>query len=211
MSCKNFIRALAAVAIVTLLVSLASVPGAVASEGTHEKAATDAAVATPDVTVVMKATGDSVGKANIYLDGVLAGTTDSKGNLTFKETPAAGDHTITVTKKGLRNETLTADISEKPVVVGMIPVKGAKVLTLHVTDKSTKDVLANKAIFSGSYELGTTDAAGNLVINNFPQGLYLKKFSADGYKPSTTFMVIFSNKTQNVALTPAEATTEKVH
>jgi hypothetical protein len=211
MSCIYFIRALAAVAIVTLLVSLASVPGAVASEGAHVTAATDAAVATPDVTVIMKSTGDRIGKADVYMDGMLAGTTDSKGNLTFKETPTAGNHTITVTKKGLLNETATADFSEKPVVVGMTLVKGVKVLTPHGTEKTTTHALANKAVFCGSYELGTTDATGNLVIDNFPQGIHLRKFSADGYKPATTFMLVFSNKTQNIALTPAEATTPKEH
>jgi hypothetical protein len=210
MSCKNIFRALAAVAIVTLLVSLVSVPGVIASEGSHE-AATDAAVATPDVMVVMKSTGDRIGKANVYMDGALAGSADSKGNMTFKEVPAAGSHTLVVSKKGFLNETATANFSEKPVVIGMTLVKGFKVLTLHVTDKTTKDALANKTIFCGTYELGTTDAAGNLAINNFPQGIHLRKFSADGYNPATTFMLVFSNKTQNIALTPAEATTAKEH
>jgi len=211
MSFKINISALAAIAIVTLLVSLVSVPGAVASDGSHEKAATDAAVATSDVTVIMKSTGDRIGKADVYMDGMLAGTTDSKGNLTFTEAPAAGNHTLIVSKKGFQNETATADFSGKPVVVGMTLIKGVKVLTLHVTDKTTKDALANKAVFCGSYELGTTDATGNLVIDNFPQGIHLRKFSADGYKPATTFMLIFSNKTQNIALAPEESTTAGEH
>jgi hypothetical protein len=207
MSCKSYIIALAAIAIVALLVSLGSVTGAVASDGSNEKAA----AATPDVTVILKSTGDLIGKANVYMDGMLAGTTDTRGNLTFKEAPSAGNHTLIVSKNGLQNETVTTDFSHKPVVVGMTQVKGVKVLTLHVTDKTTKEALANKAIYCGSYEMGTTDATGNLVIDNFPQGIHLRKFGADGYKLSTTFMLVFSNKTQNIALTPSEATTEKSH
>jgi hypothetical protein len=207
MSNRKIIGTLAAVAIVVLLVSLVSFPGAIASEETHESVITNAA-ATPDVRVVINATGDRVGSASVYLDSLLAGTTDSKGNLTLKEVPSAGNHTLKVVKKGLQDTTLTTDFSGKPVVIGMSPTNG-KTITMHVTDKNTKEPIANKALYSGQYVLGTTDADGNLVITDYPKGFYMPKLGVDGYKAASVFMVVYSNKTQNVVLTPEETTTEE--
>lgn len=204
MSQKVYVRALAAIAVVALLVSLVYVQCTMASEGGYVATAAEKSAAGPDVTVVVKANGDRIGKADVFLDGRLAGRTDSKGNLTFAEAPAPGNHTLTVVRKGFRNATVTADFSMRPVWVPMVPEKGAKSVTLHVTDKSTKQAIANTDIFSGGFKLGTTDASGDLVINDFPIGIYLPRFSADGYRPALVFMLVFSNKTQNVAMTPLE-------
>jgi hypothetical protein len=199
---------LAAIAIVALLVSLTVVQGALASEGGYT--VTPTAAVGPDITVVIKANGDRVGGASVYVDDVLAGTTDSKGNLTLKEAPAAGNHTLKVTKRGLQDATMTTDFSAKPVMVTMNPTNG-KTVTLHVTDKNTKEPIADKAIYIGQYELGTTDASGDLVINDYPKGFFMPKFSAYGYQPTSVFMVVYSSKTQNVALTPAEAANTGEH
>jgi hypothetical protein len=179
------------------LVSLTSVQCALAEHGEVK-----AAAAGPDITVIMKATGGSVGGAKVFVDGELAGTADSKGNLTFKEAPAAGNHTVTVVKNGLQNATLTTDFAHKPAVVSMIPAKG-KNLTIHITDKANKEGLANAGVYLHKYLMGTTDASGDLVISDFPMGIYLIKITKDGYKPSTTLLIVFSDRTQGYTLTHA--------
>ena len=88
-----------------MLVSLTSIQCAVAEQQAGSTGG-------PDVSVIMKATGGSVGGAKVFVDNTLAGTTDSKGNLTFKEAPAAGNHTMTVMKNGLQNATLTTDFCD---------------------------------------------------------------------------------------------------
>ena len=50
--------------------------------------------------------------------------------------------------------------------------------------------------------MGNTDGAGNLTIGDSPMGLYLIKLSKDGYKTSTSLLIVFSNKTQSYTLTP---------
>ncbi|MGA9140446.1 MAG: hypothetical protein WBZ29_09495 [Methanocella sp.] len=187
----------AAIVVAILLVSLTSVQCAVAQ---HEGG--NAALSGPDVRVIMKATGDLVGGAKVYIDNLPAVTTDSKGNLTLKEAPASGNHTVTVVKNGLQNATITTDFATKPALVSMTPAKG-KNLTIHITDKSSKAGIANAEVFNNKYLMGSTDADGNLNIGDFPQGLYLIKLSKDGYKTSTTLLIVFSNRTQSYTLTPA--------
>ncbi len=178
-----------------MLVSLTSIQCAVAEQQAGSTGG-------PDVSVIMKATGGSVGGAKVFVDNTLAGTTDSKGNLTFKEAPAAGNHTMTVMKNGLQNATITTDFATKPALVSMVPSKG-KNLTIHITDKKNKESLANAQVYNNKYLMGSTDGEGNLAIGDFPQGLYLIKLSKDGYKTSTTLLIVFSDRTQSYTLTPA--------
>jgi len=180
-----------------MLVSFTSVQCAVA-----ENAGSNVAAAGPDVSVIMKSLGYmKIGGANVYVDDQLAGTTDSNGNLTFKEAPAAGNHTVTVTKKGLQNATLTTDFSVKPIVVGMVPVK-SYTMTLHVTDKN-KNGLANVSFYNDKYLIGSTDETGNLTISDAPMCLSLIRLNKEGYKNSTSLLIVYTNKTQGYMLTPA--------
>lgn len=176
-----------------LIISLAAAPAALAEEKQTKST-------TPAVTLIMGATGDKVGAASVYIDDRLAGTTDSKGNLTPKEAPAAGNHTVKVAKKGLNNVTISTDFATTPVVLSMTPATGGRNLSVHVTDKNTKLGLGNVEIYNNKYKIGSTDANGYLNLTNFPSGMYLVKFSKDGYKPSTTVLVAMSNKTQNFVL-----------
>lgn len=182
---------------VVLLLSLATVQVATASESTT------AAAATPDITVILGTTGHQVGGATVSIDGTDVGKTDTKGNLTLKE-PLTGSHTVKVTMKGINDTTVTADFSSKPVVVKTSPAKGTKTLTMHVTDKNTKAAVAGVDVVNNHYKIGTTDANGDLVIDGFPQGLYLLNLEKNGYKKGNTVMVFFSDKKpQNFTLTPA--------
>ncbi len=157
--------------------------------------------AVPDITVIMGATGGAIGKANVYLDGNLAGTTDSKGNLTFKEAPAAGNHTVLVSAKGINNVTVITDFSTKPAVIKAESTKG-KNLTVHVTDKNSKQGVAGVSIYNGKYRMGMTDDKGYFNVTNFPSSLYIVKLEKDGYKNTTTLLVVFSNTTQKFSLSP---------
>jgi phosphatidate phosphatase APP1 len=158
--------------------------------------------AVPDVTVILGSTGGSVGGANVYLDGSLAGKTDSKGNFTFKEAPASGNHTIMVSAKGIKNATVEANFAEKPVVVKADASKGYKT-TVHVTDKASKQGIAGVSVINNKYVMGTTDVSGDLVINDYPMGIYLIKLEKEGYKTTTTVLIVYANKTQSFSLTPA--------
>jgi hypothetical protein len=113
MSSINGFKLFAIMLVSAMLVAMA-VPAAFAEEKTT---GAHAGSAVPDVTVILGSTGGSVGGANVYLDGSLAGKTDSKGNFTFKEAPAAGNHTIMVSAKSIKNATVEANFAEKPVVV----------------------------------------------------------------------------------------------
>ncbi len=189
---------------VIVLMSLATVQVAVASESSHATT-----TSTPDVQVIIGTTGHKVSGATVMVDGTDAGKTDSKGNLSLKES-LTGNHTVTVSMKGINNTTVTADFTHKPVVVMTSPEKYTLNLTMHITDKATKQSLAGVKVINNQFYMGTTDANGDLVIDGFPQGLYLLDLEKDGYKPSKTVMVFFSNKKpQNFTMTAG--TTETKH
>jgi hypothetical protein len=173
-----------------------AVPAAFASEGSTT------ATAVPDISVIMGATGSGIGRASVYLDGVLTGTTDSKGNFTFKKAPAAGNHTILVSGKGINNSTIQTAFAEKPVVIKVESSKG-KSLDVQITDRTSKKGLADASVFNGKYLMGKTDANGNLKIADFPTGIYLVKLEKDGYRATTTLLIIFANRNQSYGLSPA--------
>lgn len=160
-----------------------------------------AAGAVPEIKVIMGATGSGIARANVYIDSTLAGTTDSKGNFTFKEAPAAGNHTITVSAKGIKNATVSTDFAVKPVVVKADAEKG-KNLDVHVTDRNTKAGLAGVTIINNKYVVGQTDANGDLKMADFPMGIYLVKLEKEGYRPTTTLLIVLSDRKQNFALGP---------
>lgn len=166
------------------------------------------AASAPDLTAIIGSTGGKIGNANVYVDDKLAGKTDSKGNLTFTEAPAAGNHTILVTAKGMNNVTLSTDISQKPLLVAMTPAKGGKTMTLHVTDGKSKSAIEGVSVYNGKYLMGNTDASGNLVIKDVPLGIYLVKFDKEGYKSSTSIMIALNDRKQSYSLAPTTATAE---
>jgi hypothetical protein len=157
--------------------------------------------AAPDITVIMGATGSGVGRANVYLDGTLAGTTDSKGNFTFKEAPAAGNHTVLVTAKGIKNATEKVNFAEKPALIKVESSKG-KSLDVHITDRTSKSGLAGVSVINGKYTVGKTDANGDLKMADFPMGIYLVKLQKDGYRTTTTLLIVLSDRKQSFALSP---------
>ena len=198
---QKIIFKLIALAVIVLM-SLATVQVAVASESSP------APTSTPDVQVILGTTGHKVSGAAVMIDGKDAGKTDAKGNLSLKES-LTGNHTVTVSMKGINNTTVTADFTHKPVVVKTSPAKYTMNLTMHITDKTTKQSLAGVKVINDQYYMGTTDANGDLVIDGFPQGLYLLDLQKDGYKSSKTVMVFFSNKKpQNFTMTASPAETK---
>jgi hypothetical protein len=184
-----------------VLVSAMLLAMAVPAAFAEEKAA--AAHAGPDLTVMLGSTGGKVGNINVYLDGKLAGKTDWKGNFTFKEAPSAGNHTVLVSAKDLKNVTIDTSFAEKPVVIKTEMSKGNN-MTIHVTDKTGKQGIAGVSVINGDYKMGETDASGDLAIKNCPAGIYLIKLEKDGYKSTTTLLIVYSNRTQNFSLTPAK-------
>jgi hypothetical protein len=190
-------KLLAFMLVSAVLMALA-VPMAFASEETTT------AHAVPDISVIVGATGSGVGKASVYLDGALAGTTDSKGNFTFKEAPAAGNHTILVSGKGINNSTVQTAFAEKPVVIKVDTSKG-KSLEVLISDRTSKKGLAEASIYNGKYLMGTTDVNGNFKIANFPTGIYLVKLEKEGYRTSTTLLIVFADRKQSFGLSPAAA------
>ena len=192
MSSANAQKLLVITLITSLLFTMA-VPLAFAESGD---------VAGPDMRVIMGATGSPVGRANVYLDSNLVGTTDSHGNITFKSAPAAGNHTLEVSAKGIKTVDMSTDFSGiKPLVVKAEGVKG-KNLSAHVTDGASKKGLAGVSIYNNKYLVGTTDANGDLNMANFPLGLYLVKLQKDGYKDKTTILIVLSDRKQSFTLTP---------
>lgn len=191
MSFDNKSKLLAFVVVSAVLLSMA-MPAALA-EGTTK-------VTTPDITVITAMSGAKVGGASVYVDNSLAGKTDSKGNLTLGQAPAAGNHTILVTAKGLKNATVSTDFSKKPVVVTADPLKGKNV-TIHVASSANKEGIKGVSVYNGNYLIGTTNAAGDLTFGNFPAGIYLVKLQKEGFKSSTTLLIVLSdNKKHNYML-----------
>ncbi len=197
MSSINVFKLFTIVLVSAMLVAMAA-PAAVAEE---EK--TTAAHAGPDLSVILASTGGGVGGAEVYLDGSLAGKADWRGNFTFKEAPAAGNHTVTVSGKGIKNATVGADFAGRPVIVQTDVVKGYN-MTIHVTDKAGKQGIAGVSVINGNYLMGTTDDSGNMLLKDCPMGIYLIKLEKDGYKSTTTLLIVYTNKTQNYALTPSK-------
>lgn len=171
-------------------------PVAFASETTK-------AAASPDLTAIIGSTGGKIGGASVYLDDKLAGKTDSKGNFTFAEAPAVGNHTIKVTAKGMKDATLSADFSHKPVAVAMTLAKGGKNMTLHVVDGKSKEALGGVSVYNGKYLMGESDASGDIVVKDVPLGIYLVKFHKEGYKDTTSIMIALADRKQSYSLTPA--------
>lgn len=161
------------------------------------------AASAPDLTAITGSTGGKVGNANVYVDDKLAGKTDSKGNFTFKEAPAAGNHTVLVSAKNMNNVTLSTDFSQKPVIATMTPAKGGKTMTLHVKDSKSKNAIEGVSVYNGNYLMGKTDASGSLVIKDVPLGLYLVKLNKEGYKNTTSVMIAVSNRSQSYSMAPA--------
>ncbi|WP_424357215.1 hypothetical protein [Methanocella sp. MCL-LM] len=195
---KIILKLIALTAVV--LVSLATVQVAVAAE--HA-----AASATPDVTIILGTMGHKVSGAMVKIDGAEVGKTDASGNLTLKE-PLTGNHSVTVSMKGINETTVSADFTHKPVVVKVGPEKYTLKLTMHITDKNTKHGIEGVNVYNNKYLMGTTDANGDLVIDGFPQGLYLMSLEKPGYKTSSAVMVFFSAKApQTFTMTPTAAST----
>ncbi len=115
-------------------VLLAMAAPMVLAEGTAQAAA--------DISVIVGSTGNGVARASVLVDGNLAGTTDSKGNLTFKETPAAGDHNVTVSAKGINTTSIMTNFVSKPVVVKVNQSYAGKTFNIHISDKSSKNGIA---------------------------------------------------------------------
>ena len=159
-----------------------------------------ATASVPDLTVIIGSTGDKIGNANIYVDGRRDGKTNAKGNYTFTQAPAAGNHTLLVTAKNMNNVTLSTDFSQKPLPVAMTVVKGGKTMTLHVQDSASKSGIEGVSVYNNNYLMGKTNATGDLTVNNVSLGLYLIKFNKDGYKSSTGVMIALSNKTQSYSM-----------
>lgn len=164
---------------------------------------TTAARAGPDLTVMLGSTGGMVGNMNVYLDGKLAGKTDWMGNFTFKEAPPAGNHTVLVSANDLRNVTVDTSFSEKPVVIKTEMSKGNN-FTIHVTDKAGKQGIAGVSVINGDYKMGMTDTSGDLLIKDCPVGIFLIKLEKDGYKSTTTLLIVYTNKTQSYSLSPSK-------
>jgi hypothetical protein len=196
MSSTNVFRLFTLMLVSAMLLAMAA-PAAFAEEKTA------VAHAGPDIIVMLGSTGGKVGNMNVYLDGKLAGKTDWKGNFTFKEAPAPGNHTVLVSAKDLKNVTVDTSFAEKPVVIKTEMSRGNN-MTIHVTDKAGKQGIAGVSIINGDYKMGTTDASGDLVIKDCPAGIYLIKLEKDGYKSSTTLLIVYANKTQSYSLTPSK-------
>jgi hypothetical protein len=196
MSSTNRFKLLAFILASAVLLSMAA-PIALAAE---EKTAAHVG---PDITVMLGSAGGKVGNMNVYLDSKLAGKTDLWGNFTFKEAPAAGNHTVTVSAKDLKNVTVDTSFAEKPVAIKTEMSKGNN-MTIHVTDKAGKQGIAGVSAINWDYNMGTTDASGDLVIKDCPAGIYLIKLEKDGFKTTTTLLIVYSNRTQNYSLTQAK-------
>lgn len=196
MSSTNGFKLFTFMLVSSMLLAMAA-PAAFAEEKTA------AAHAVPDISVILGSTGGNVGGMNVYLDGSLVGSTDLFGNFTFKEAPAAGNHTVLVSAEGLKNVTVDTDFAEKPVVVKTEMSKGNN-MTIHIADKASKQVIAGASVMNGNYKMGMTDASGDLVIKDCPWGIFLIKLEKEGYKSSTTLLIVYSNRTQNYSLTPAK-------
>ncbi len=196
MSSTNGFKLLTFVLVSAMMLALAA-PAAIA----EEKAARHAGA---DLTVILGSTGGKVGNMNVYLDGELAGKTDLWGNFTFKEAPAVGNHTVLVSAKDLKNVTVDTDFAEQPVVIMTEMSKGNNI-TIHVMDKSGKQGLEGVSVINGDYQMGTTDASGDLAVKDCPAGIFLVRLEKDGYKSSTTLLIVYTNnKTQSYSLTPSK-------
>ena len=158
------------------------------------------ATSAPDITVLIGSTGDKIGNANIYVDGQLAGKTNTKGNYTFAQYPSTGNHTLLITAKNMNNFTVTTDFSQQPIYIPMTVAKGGKTMTLHVQDSASKSGIEGVSVYNNNYLMGKTNVTGDLTINNVSLGLYLIKFNKDGYKSSSGVMIALSNKTQSYSL-----------
>ncbi len=196
MSSTNGFKLLTFVLVSAMMLALAA-PAAIADE----KAARHGGA---DLTVILGSTGGKVGNMNVYLDGELAGKTDLWGNFTFKEAPAVGNHTVLVSAKDLKNVTVDTDFAEQPVVIMTEMSKGNNI-TIHVMDKSGKQGLEGVSVINGDYQMGTTDASGDLAVKDCPAGIFLVRLEKDGYKSSTTLLIVYTNnKTQSYSLTPSK-------
>ncbi len=156
----------------------------------------------PDISIIVGQTGNGVSRASVYVDGSLAGTTDSKGNLTFTQAPAAGDHNLTVSARGINTTTVMTNFTSRPVVVKAIQSYPGKNFDIHISDKTSKSGIAGASFYNGKYLIGTTNSTGDISLSNFPGGLYLVKINKDGYRTTTTLLIVYNNKTQNFVLSP---------
>ncbi|MCD1296009.1 hypothetical protein CUJ83_13480 [Methanocella sp. CWC-04] len=194
---KLFIILIASALLLSASVSMAS---ASSNAVTHEQE--------PDITVMMGATGGKISGASVYIDDVLAGKTDSNGNFTFEQAPTAGNHTIKIAKKGIEDIVETVDFAHKPVVLKAVPDYPCKNITVSVTDKNTKHGVEGVSVMFGDFVAGQTDANGELKLDNFPPGLYLIKFKAEGYKDSTGLLIVYKDMTWKYVLTPGMSAAE---
>lgn len=203
---NNSMSKILAIALVSIMLLSVSATVAFASSG---KSTTHAA-SVPDISVIMGASGSKVSGASIYVDDELVGKTDSRGNFTFKHAPEAGNHTIKVTKKGINDVTMTADFAHTPVVVKAVQDYPGKHVEVGIKDKATGHGIEGVTIINDGYVIGTTGADGKLVMDNFPAGLYLIKLQKDGYKPTTTILIVASKiSKQNYTLTPGASGEKK--
>jgi hypothetical protein len=195
MSFSNDLIKIASVLFVASLMLSVSVTAGSASEAVSHGSA-----AAPDMTVILGATGQKVSGASVFIDDKLVGKTDSKGNFTFAEKPHAGS-AIKVVKKGLK-DTVVAYEEGKPLIVKTYTEKPGKKTTIAITDRNTKHGIEGATIYNGDYVIGTANDKGEVTIDDFPFGLYLIKIKKDGYRSTTTLLIVTSDKTHKYMLTP---------
>lgn len=195
-------KLLAFTIVFTVLFSMSASMALAEEHGASEKGTI---TAQPDITVIMGATGDKIGGANVYIDDTLVGKTDSRGNFTFKEKPASGNHTVSIIKKGIRNVSVNTNFSGTPTVIKVAQDYPGKNVTILITDKNTREAIPGASVYNyqGDFIIGTTDDKGSISLKDFPAGLYLIKLKKEEYKDSTTLLIVASDRTQSYTLTPA--------
>lgn len=145
-------------------------------------------------------TGSGISGASVYIDGSLAGSTDSSGNAVVSMTYPPANHQISVSASGYETNTgalvLGSSQSGGYITVRLTrgPQSGAVTFAVHVVDLSTgSPVYGASVLLDGNFQ-GTTDSNGKVAVSTtYPPAEHFYQVSASGYQTASGSWTIGSN------------------
>lgn len=145
--------------------------------------------------------GTPVKDANVYLDGISTGLfTDVSGKLLLLNVPI-GSHTIDVRKTGYNypaTQTVTVNSGQTSLATfTLTPTTGKATVSITVfgDDSDGNDRISGATIYIDNVVIGTSDANGQLTINNVPSGIRTIKITMTSFDAITQTINVPSSGT----------------
>ncbi|MBP1928547.1 hypothetical protein J2741_001094 [Methanolinea mesophila] len=137
------------------------------------------------------ADGSPVKDAEVFVDGVSKGITDSKGAITL-DLPRGKIYNIRVTREGYEEYSDKEIIREEDALI-TIPIDKARYKTFVMVYDQENHPVAGVTIQVNGSGSAVTDTYGKVSVSDLLAGTYLISAAKEGYQPANTTVMLTSD------------------